>query len=698
MLKRRKKFSIYTGTTHEIEPIVRLWIMRMLVPLGALREFIGSNGFENDGIAEAIGLKIWIDPYPRDFDEQVVRTELRELYSKNHAKWRKAVIPANLACNIEKIAQLVGLSEVDKRILEFAVITHTERLLDDAADWLGALPSSKVPHVLGIILDIPEEEVRAALKTSEILAQSGLVTLDEGSNALGRKLTLLSDSFADLMSSDVGDPITLLRGTISQAIPPSLTLAHFDHIQPSLEILLPYLEHVLQTAQLGVNIFIHGSPGTGKSELSRVVAQHLGCELFEVASEDEDGDPLKGERRLRAFRAAQSFLGRKQAIIAFDEAEDVFCSPNSFFGTPSLAQERKAWMNRMLEGNATPTFWISNSIRGLDPAFMRRFDMVFDLPIPPKKQRQRLLEESCADLLEPEHMARIAEVPALAPAVVARSSQVIHAIKDKLGKTKSLEAFDRLISNTLSAQGHRPLIQHDPNRLPETYDPQFIQADANLEQIAQGLQDSQSGRLCLYGPPGTGKTAYARWLAKKLDMPLHIKRASDLMSKWLGENEQNVAAAFTQAQAAKAILLIDEVDSFLQDRRSAERSYESRLVNEMLTQMESYSGIFIASTNLMTNLDQAALRRFDLKVKFDFLRPEQAQALLIKHCEKLELPEPKPTDLAQIARLSNLTPGDFAAVVRQSRFRRLLDAEGIVAALFVDCGLKETKAHTLGFI
>ncbi|MDT1823478.1 AAA family ATPase, partial [Acinetobacter baumannii] len=72
------------------------------------------------------------------------------------------------------------------------------------------------------------------------------------------------------------------------------------------------------------NIFLHGAPGTGKSEMARAMAAELGCELFEVASEDSDGDPVLGERRLRAFRAAQSFFCKRNALILFDEVEDVF--------------------------------------------------------------------------------------------------------------------------------------------------------------------------------------------------------------------------------------------------------------------------------------------------------------------------------------------------------------------------------------
>jgi hypothetical protein len=167
-------------------------------------------------------------------------------------------------------------------------------------------------------------------------------------------------------------------------------------------------------------------------------------------------------------------------------------------------------------------------------------------------------------------------------------------------------------------------------------------SDTDLAKVAAGLSAARSGRLCLYGPPGTGKSAYGRCLAEQLGIPLQITRSSDLMSMWVGGTEKNIARAFRQAEQDEALLLIDEVDSFLQDRRGAQRGWEVSLVNEMLTQMESFPGVFIASTNLMAGLDQAALRRFDLKVKFDFLRPEQAWELLRRQCEKLSFPAPQP--------------------------------------------------------
>ena len=701
------------------DPIIRLWLLRILVPLGGHREFIRSHGFNNDTLAEVLGLGHWVAPgdfdvpaflrrsskasqsdlEKDDFDQKVVLSELRVLHQKAEKQWKHEPLPDCLQSNVRQLSELVGLSPADCRILEFAVLIHNERLLDDAADWLGQLSSVKVFHSLAAILGLPEPDVRASLSAQSILARSGLVSVDRsGTNTLRGKLDLLSGGFADLMATSEADPISLLRGTVSAAAPAQLDLSDYSHISPSLDILRPYLRHATATGRCGVNVFLHGSPGTGKSQLARALAAELGCELFEVASEDADGDPVNGERRLRAFRAAQSFFAQRQALIAFDEVEDVFNDGDSFFGRKSTAQVRKAWINRMLEENPVPTLWLSNSIRCLDPAFIRRFDMVFELPVPPKKQRERILRENCGDLLDAGSISRIAESEKLAPAVVTKASAVVRSIRDELGHARAGEAFERLIGNVLEAQGHRSPVQNDPNRLPDTYDPIFIHADADLNRVAAGIVKARSGRLCLYGPPGTGKTAYGRWLAQQLDSPLVVKRASDLMSPYVGENEQNIARAFRQAAQDEALLLIDEVDSFLQDRRGAQRGWEVSLVNEMLTQMESFSGVFIASTNLMTGLDQAALRRFDLKVKFDFLRPEQVWELLRRHCIALNIGTPQPDLLPRVMRLFQLTPGDFAAVLRQHRFRPIESPAAFVSSLEAECAVKESGKASIGFL
>ena len=160
----------------------------------------------------------------------------------------------------------------------------------------------------------------------------------------------------------------------------------------------------------------------------------------------------------------------------------------------------------------------------------------------------------------------MADSEQLAPAIVARASAVIKFIQPLLTDDEKNDSIGHLINNTLIAQGHKAISLSKTARLPDYYDPAFVNTDSSLTAIAQGLELSGCGTLCLYGPSGTGKSAYAHWLSKYLELPLHIKKASDLLSKYVGEMEQNLARAFRTAEQNNAILLLDEIDSFLQNR------------------------------------------------------------------------------------------------------------------------------------
>lgn len=681
-----------------IAPVVRLWMLRMLVPLAGHRELVGPRGFMDDAVARALGLDEWIDPEDRDFDPAAVRTRLRELHRHaEHCADRE--LPPVLDANIARLAELVGLSATESAILGFATLLHHERALDKAADTLGVLSSGAIADVLALLLDLPVSEIRRALLGHGVLARSGLLNVDRSGTALlAAKLDLLSRQFAESILGSETDPIALLRDTVAPSTPPRLQLADFSHLDEALAILRPYLAQAVAGNRHGVNVFVHGAPGTGKSELARALAAALGCELFEVASEDEDGDPVIGERRLRAYRAAQSFFDRRHALLLFDEVEDIFGDSGSPFGSRSTAQRRKAWLNRMLEQNRVPTLWLSNTIEDIDPAFMRRFDMVVEVPVPPRAQRERILLAACGDLADAPTLARMARAEALAPAVAERAARVVRAIRSQFDDAGAARALEWLASRTLEAQRHPALDAAGATGLPDHYDPAILNADADLAALAAGLASSRSARLCLYGPPGTGKTAFGRWLADRLGMPLLPKGASELMSKWVGESEKAIAAAFRQAEREGALLMIDEVDSFLRDRDGARHSWEVTRVNEMLTQMESFGGVFIASTNLMGDIDPAALRRFDLKIRFDYLEPDQAALLLARQCAGLGVAPPLPADLRRVRRLARLTPGDFAALARRHRFTPFTDAAGLVAALDQECALKHGRQAAIGFL
>lgn len=689
------------------DALIQLWCLRILTPLGGWTKLADTARLAetDETLLELLALRDWLtqrfgDASPEaDALKSELAPRLRLAHETAERQAARASFPDALNANLAGLGEIMALSRADKALVGFSVLLRSDRRLRDCAELLGALAPDRIHQVLSHLLELPEDEIRAALAGHALLNRSGLLTMERAKYAsLGGSLSLLSHEFTERMLTEQRELLDIFRGVILPCDPPSLTLDDYPHVKRDLDILHPYLRNALANTRQGVNIFIHGAPGTGKSQLARVLATKLGCGLHEIASEDEYGEPNAGYARLCALYSAQRLLGRQRAMILFDEVEDVFHAFEDNTGL-SVAQRHKAWMNRMLEQNPVPTIWVSNRIDHLDAAFIRRFDLVLEIPVAPRRHRESMIRTLAAGLIDDATATRLAESTQLTPAVLARAATVLRSIQHEPLDKQLPETFARLVEATLNAQGCRPLPPANIISPAGEYDTQMVHCTSDLAAIAAGLAKTRMGRLCLYGPPGTGKTAYGRWLAEQLDAPLHVHRVSDLMSAYLGETEKAIAQAFARAEADGAVLMIDEVDSFLRDRQQAQRSWEATQVNEMLTRMESFSGVFIATTNLMRDLDPAALRRFDFKLRFDWLRPEQAGRLLERLSALLELTPPSESMLASLSALPCLTPGDFSAMARRHRIQPFADTAELVSALAAEIALKpESSQRRAGFV
>jgi len=119
----------------------------------------------------------------------------------------------------------------------------------------------------------------------------------------------------------------------------------------------------------------------------------------------------------------------------------------------------------------------------------------------------------------------------------------------------------------------------------------------------------------------------------------------------------------------------------------------------MLVQMEKFEGIFIATTNLIDHLDQASLRRFDLKLEFKTLEPKQLENIFISYLKELNIETANEQELHQIKSLKNLTPGDFATISRQSKFKKIKSASDFIVRLKEEMKLKKLQdGKTMGFV
>jgi SpoVK/Ycf46/Vps4 family AAA+-type ATPase len=457
------------------------------------------------------------------------------------------------------------------------------------------------------------------------------------------------------------------------ATPSMLVPADFQFVVEDLDLLKGLLRQAVATHATGVNVLLYGPPGTGKTELAKVAAEAAGLDLYEVEYADRDGNSLSGRDRYRSLQISQVFLKASTNVaLLFDEVEDVF--PPLSSDTASLLSRLdasaeggignsvsgKAWVNQILETNPVPVIWVTNRIEQIDPAFRRRFQYHLELKSPPPGARRGLVAKALGDVTVSEgFVAKLAERPGLTPAQI-RTAVRFAQLAGGAGNAEKL--IERQLLNADKALGRddgssiaRPCVT--------SYALDLLNCESRFEipRIVEALRRKGTGQLCFYGPPGTGKTALAEHIAQALGRPLMVKRASDIASKFVGETEQNMARMFETAQAEGAVLLLDEADSFLRSRKRAERNYEVSEVNEMLAGMERFNGLFICTTNLFDDLDEAALRRFAFKIRFKALKPEQRLAMFEREAGEAPTDEQR----SRLAAMDCLSHGDFAAVRNQ---------------------------------
>ena len=235
-------------------PIEQLWVLRSCVLRGGTNHLIGDYDYETGSVARALGLKAF-DQYA---GKKAIAKAIGQLHRKAEKKWAQARVEEPLRSNVEKLAQLLQLNEVDCRILELAICLHSNSSLDSALtiDSLKVMRSS-LPHICSQLLSLPIKQTQAALGKTGRLVQSGLIKLDKwGESRLSSKVDLLNREFAvrmmqpDLVISD------LLRGTVDAAPAGHLQLDDYGHIQAQLDVLLPYLRSSMACGKKGVNVLI----------------------------------------------------------------------------------------------------------------------------------------------------------------------------------------------------------------------------------------------------------------------------------------------------------------------------------------------------------------------------------------------------------------------------------------------------------
>ena len=549
----------------------------------------------------------------------------------------------------------------------------------------------------------------------------GIVHIDEGTEVELRPEYEESTEHrrADVTYDDIGG----LQDTI-------------DQLREMVELPLRYPQLF---TRLGVDpprgVLLHGPPGTGKTRLARAVANESEAEFFLINGPEIMGSAYgESEKKLReifeqATKAAPS-------ILFIDEIDSIAPKRGQVQGEAEkrLVAQLLTLMDGLESRVNLVVIAATNRPEAIDEALRRpgRFDREIIVGVPDVAGRREILGihtrgmplDKAVDLKE---LARTtygfvgADLAALTREAAIEAVRRIMPKLDLEAETVPPEVLEELV-----VQRHdfvEALKRVQPSAMREV----MVQApDVRWEDIG-GLDEAQlrlkegielpmknpeaftrlgirpAKGFLLYGPPGTGKTLLAKAVAREAEANFIATKSSDLLSKWYGESEQQIARLFARArQVAPTILFIDEIDSLVPARGGGmgEPQVTERVVNTILAEMdgleEMQSVILIGATNRPGLVDPALLRpgRFDELIYVPVPGKAGRRRILAIHTAKMPLAPD--VDLDEMAESTDRYSGaDLEDLVRRAGLHALREYGGLVETVQMkhfEKALKDSRA------
>ena len=461
-----------------------------------------------------------------------------------------------------------------------------------------------------------------------------------------------------------------------------------------------------------ISLLLYGKPGSGKTEYAKSLAKASGLKPLIFKNEAELNVSQKsGENyvlsRLNLFLS----ISRPNTVLIIDEADTLLKTrDSSFFGLVSPSKT-KGTINKMLEANKNKIIWIVNFTGQIDESTLRRFNFSYKFDAMSREQLKSIAQTKLSPLnlsqLMNEKILSLMEKYSVTGASVDNVVKTIKSLESSSLQNEQAASTDSdFIDSVQAILKENSLLINGKKRMRENvgknYDAKALNASMEPEKIVRMVQNAEkfsknnSQNLCggengirmlFYGKSGTGKTEFARYISESLGKKILLKRASDILDKYVGGSERNIRDAFEEADRTGSILLFDEADSFFASRENAEHSWERTQVNEFLTQMEEFGGIIICTTNLKEIMDSAMNRRFHIIVEFKPLDKTGIRTMLEKYFASYNFSD---EEICRLERKESVTPGDFGALANRMRF---MDSTELSTAYITEelCKMQDEK-------
>ncbi|MDP1028620.1 CDC48 family AAA ATPase [Sphingomonas sp. KR1UV-12] len=508
-----------------------------------------------------------------------------------------------------------------------------------------------------------------------------------------------------------------------------------DQLREMVELPLRYPELF---ERLGVEppkgLLLYGPPGTGKTRLARAVANESDASFFLVNGPEILGSAY-GESEGKLREIFEEASKSAPSIVFIDEIDSIAPKRGQVQGEAEkrLVAQLLTLMDGLESRANLVVIAATNRPEALDEALRRpgRFDREIVVGVPDERGRREILGihtrgMPLGDKVDLAELARTtygfvgADLAALAREAAIEAVRRIMPQLNLEERTIPPEVLDTLSVTREDFLGALKRVQ--PSAMREV----MVQAPTVRWEDVGGLDDAQmrlkegvelplkdpdafrrlgirpAKGFLLYGPPGTGKTLLAKAVAREAEANFIATKSSDLLSKWYGESEQQIAKLFQRArQVAPCVVFIDELDSLVPARGggAGEPQVTERIVNTILAEMdgleELQAVVVIGATNRPNLVDPALLRpgRFDELVYVGVPSEEGRRRILKIQTQKMPLAAD--VDLDAVARRTDrYTGADLEDVVRRAglvALRRSLSAREVYQSDF-EAALTDSRA------